>query len=161
LDSRVVDGGQATRRRRECRVCRGRFTTFERIERTFAYVVKKDGRREPFDRAKVVSGMLRACKDRPVSWETLESVAAEIERGITESGAQVVSSRDIGDCVIEHLRHLDDVAYVRFASVFRRVEDVDHLVEEIQALKARKQLEAETRSQILLIPFVPQHLAKR
>lgn len=118
-------------------------------------VRKRDGRREPFDRAKVLTGMLRACEGRPVPREVLEQTAAEIERELTDGAALEVGSRDIGDRVIERLRHLDDVAYVRFASVYRRVGDVDRLVEEIQRLKARKQREAELQSQIELIPFIP------
>lgn len=119
------------------------------------YVVKRDGRREPFDRGKILTGILKACEGRPVNRATLEGVAENVEQAILETGAETVPSREIGDRVIERLRRLDDVAYVRFASVYRRVEDVDRLVEEIQALKARKQLEAELASQILLIPLVP------
>jgi transcriptional repressor NrdR len=119
------------------------------------HVRKRDGRRETFDRAKVLTGMLRACEGRPVAREVLEQTAAEIERELTEADALEVASREIGDRVIERLRHLDDVAYVRFASVYRRVGDVDRLMEEIQRLKARKQREAELRSQIELIPFLP------
>jgi transcriptional repressor NrdR len=157
LDSRTIEDGGSIRRRRECPSCRRRFTTFERAERTVLYVVKRDGRREAFDRAKILTGMLRACEGRPVSRESLERATEEIERELQEPGAQDVQSRDIGDRVIERLRHMDDVAYVRFASVYRRVGDVDRLVEEIQRLKARKQREAELASQIVLIPIVPQH----
>jgi transcriptional repressor NrdR len=124
-------------------------------------VVKRDGHREPFDRAKVLTGMLRACEGRPVPREILEQTASEIEREMTEQGALEMASGEIGDRVIERLRHLDDVAYVRFASVYKRVGDVDRLVEEIQRLKARKQLEAELRSQIELIPLLPQHSGQR
>ncbi len=153
LDSRSVEEGEGIRRRRECGSCRRRFTTFERAERTVLFVLKRDGRREPFDRAKVLTGMLRACEGRPVDRATLERVAEEIERSVLEAGAAAVPSREIGDRVIERLRQLDDVAYVRFASVYRRVGDVDRLVEEIQALKARKQLEAALQSQIPLLPL--------
>lgn len=118
-------------------------------------VRKRDGRREPFDRTKVLTGMVRACEGRPVPREVLEQTAADIEREFTEGATLEVTSREIGDLVIERLRHLDDVAYVRFASVYRRVGDVDRLVEEIQRLKARKQREAELQSQIELIPFMP------
>jgi transcriptional repressor NrdR len=156
LDSRATEEGEAIRRRRECLGCRRRFTTFERAERVVVQVVKRDGHREPYDRAKVLSGMARACEGRPVSREVLEQTASEIERELTERGALEIASREIGDRVIERLRRMDDVAYVRFASVYRRVGDVDRLVEEIQRLKARKQLEAELQSQIELIPFVPQ-----
>jgi transcriptional repressor NrdR len=157
LDSRASDEGEAIRRRRECLGCRRRFTTFERAERLVLQVVKRDGHREPFDRTKVLTGMVRACEGRPVPREILEQTASEIERELTEQGALEMASREIGDRVIERLRHMDDVAYVRFASVYKRVGDVDRLVEEIQRLKARKQLEAELQSQIELIPFLPQH----
>lgn len=161
LDSRASDEGEAIRRRRECLSCKRRFTTFERAERIVLQVAKRDGRREPFDRTKVLTGMLRACEGRPVPREILDQAASAIERELTEQGTLEVSSREIGDLVIERLRHLDDVAYVRFASVYRRVGDVDRLVEEIQRLKARKQLEAELQSQIELIPLLPQRPGQR
>jgi len=121
------------------------------------HVIKRDGRREAFDRLKMLTGMLRACEGRPVPREVLERTAAEIERELLEGRGADVSSREIGDRVIERLRRMDDVAYVRFASVYRRVGDVDRLVEEIQRLKARKQLEAELQAQIELLPLSPQH----
>lgn len=155
LDSRSIGDGDGIRRRRECEACRKRFTTFERAERATVFVLKRDGRREPFDRAKVLTGMLRACEGRPVSQETLERIADDIERGMLELDTPTVPSREIGERVIEHLRELDEVAYVRFVSVYRRMGDVDRLVEEIQALKARKQHEAELASQVLLIPLAP------
>jgi transcriptional repressor NrdR len=161
LDSRASDEGEAIRRRRECLGCRRRFTTFERAERLVLQVVKRDGHREPFDRMKVLTGMLRACEGRPVPREILEQTASEIERELTEQGALEMVSREIGDRVIERLRHMDDVAYVRFASVYKRVGDVDRLVEEIQRLKARKQREAELQSQIELIPLLPHHSGQR
>jgi transcriptional repressor NrdR len=161
LDSRASDEGEAIRRRRECLGCRRRFTTFERAERLVMQVVKRDGHREPFDRTKVLTGMLRACEGRPVPREILEQTASEIEREMTEQGALEMASGEIGDRVIERLRHLDDVAYVRFASVYKRVGDVDRLVEEIERLKARKRLEAELQSQIELIPLLPQHSGQR
>ncbi len=161
LDSRASDEGEAIRRRRECLSCKRRFTTFERAERIILQVAKRDGRREPFDRTKVLTGMLRACEGRPVPKEILDQAASAIERELAEQGTLEVASREIGDLVIERLRHLDDVAYVRFASVYRRVGDVDRLVEEIQRLKARKQLEAELQSQIELIPLLPQRPGQR
>lgn len=156
LDSRSIEGGGGIRRRRECAGCHRRFTTFERAERAPLFVIKRDGRREPFDRVKILTGMLKACEGRPVSRTTLDAIASEIERALYESEEAVITSRKIGDHVIERLRQLDDVAYVRFASVYRRMGDVDHLVEEIEALKARKRLEAALESQIPLIPLVPQ-----
>jgi transcriptional repressor NrdR len=161
LDSRATDEGEAIRRRRECLSCRRRFTTFERAEPIVLQVLKRDGRREPFDRGKVLTGMLRACEGRPVPRSVLERTAADIERELLEQGGADVASREIGDRVIERLRRLDDVAYVRFASVYRRVGDVDRLVEEIQRLKARKQLEAESEAQIELIPLPPDRPGQR
>ncbi|HLW59940.1 MAG TPA: transcriptional regulator NrdR [bacterium] len=155
LDSRAIEDGAGIRRRRECPVCRRRFTTFERVERAALHVVKRDGRREDFDRTKILTGMVRACEGRPVTRETLERVAEQIERALQERGVADVTSRVIGDQVIERLRHMDDVAYVRFASVYRRVADVDRLMDEIQRLKARKQREAELAPQIALIPVTP------
>ncbi len=155
MDSRSIEDGDGIRRRRECEACSKRFTTFERAERVLVSVLKRDGRREPFDRAKVLTGLVRACEGRPVPGETLERVAEEIERAVLDTGNPTVPSREIGDRVIERLRDLDDVAYVRFVSVYRRMGDVDRLVEEIEALKARKQHEAELASQILLIPLAP------
>lgn len=157
LDSRAIEDGAGIRRRRVCPACRRRFTTFERVERTALHVIKRDGRREAFDRTKILTGMLRACEGQPVARETLERAVEAIERELQERGTAAVHSREIGDLVIERLRHMDDVAYVRFASVYRRVGDVDHLMEEIQRLKARKQREAELASQIALIPVVPPH----
>jgi len=124
------------------------------VERAVVLVLKRDGRREPFDRQKILTGLLRASEGRPIGRDALERVAEEIERGVLDGGAGVISTREIGDRVMERLRQLDDVAYVRFASVYRRL-DVDRLVEEIQALKARKQLEAELESQVPLIPLTP------
>ena len=157
LDSRSTHAGEGIRRRRECTACHRRFTTFERAERVALLVIKRDGHREPFDRTKILTGMLRACEGRPVSRKTLETVADEIERTLGESGRPAIISREIGDYVVERLRQLDDVAYVRFASVYRKMADVDRLVEEIEALKARKELEAALEAQIPLIPIVPQH----
>ena len=152
LDSRAIEDGDGIRRRRECPGCRRRFTTFERAERTALLVIKRDGGREAFDRTKILIGMVRACEGRPVSRAVLEAAVEEIEMELRKRGVPSLASREIGDQVIERLRRMDDVAYVRFASVYRRVGDVDRLMEEIERLKARKQLEAELASQITLIP---------
>lgn len=156
FDSRPADEGEGIRRRRECETCHRRFTTFERVERLALSVIKRNGQRERFDRAKILHGLRLACEGRPVEDAALQQIADEIERMAMERGTGAVKSREIGDAVIEGLRRLDDVAYVRFASVYRRLGDVDRLVEEIQALKARKQMEAELASQVLLIPLAPQ-----
>ncbi len=156
FDSRPADEGEGIRRRRECETCHRRFTTFERVERLALSVIKRNGQRERFERAKILRGLRLACEGRPVEDAALQQIADEIERTAMERGTGAVKSREIGDAVIEGLRRLDDVAYVRFASVYRRLGDVDRLVEEIQALKARKQMEAELASQVLLIPLAPQ-----
>jgi transcriptional repressor NrdR len=156
FDSRPADDGEGIRRRRECESCHRRFTTFERVERLVLHVQKRNGARERFDRGKILRGLRLACEGRPVEEAALERIAEEIERSALEKGTGVVKSRDIGDAVIERLRRLDDVAYVRFASVYRRLPDVDRLMDEIHALKARKQMEAELASQVLLIPLTPQ-----
>jgi transcriptional repressor NrdR len=156
FDSRPAEEGEGIRRRRECEGCHRRFTTFERVERVALYVLKRNGARERFDRNKILRGLRLACEGRPVDEAALVQIADDIERTALEAGTGSVKSRDIGDAVIEGLRKLDDVAYVRFASVYRRLSDVDRLVEEIEALKARKRLEAELASQVLLIPLAPQ-----
>jgi len=156
FDSRPADEGEGIRRRRECETCHRRFTTFERVERLALSVIKRNGQRERFERAKILHGLRLACEGRPVEDAALQQIADEIERTAMEQGTGTIKSREIGDAVIEGLRRLDDVAYVRFASVYRRLGDVDRLVEEIQALKARKQMEAELASQVLLIPLAPQ-----
>ena len=134
LESRSVRDGAAIRRRRECTKCERRFTTYEQIEEVQPMVVKKDQRREPFDRNKILRGMLTACEKRPVSIETLEKVADDIERQIYESGRREVSSDEIGDLVIQALHELDQVAYVRFASVYRQFEDISQFKEIVDGL---------------------------
>jgi transcriptional repressor NrdR len=156
FDSRPADEGEGIRRRRECETCHRRFTTFERVERLALYVIKRNGARERFDRGKILRGLRLACEGRPVDDAALQQVAEDIERTALEAGTGTIKSREIGDAVIEALRNVDDVAYVRFASVYRRLADVDRLMDEIQALKARKQLDAELASQVLLIPLTPQ-----
>lgn len=138
LDSRSVRDGESVKRRRECLRCGRRFTTYETIEEMEVMVVKKDQRREPFDRAKVLKGMKAACEKRPVSMETLESAADEIERTIYNSGVSEVSSQEIGEMVINALRKIDQVAYVRFASVYRQFEDVTQFKEIVDVLGGRK-----------------------
>ncbi|MDO8585473.1 MAG: transcriptional regulator NrdR [Armatimonadota bacterium] len=134
LDSRSVREGEAIKRRRECLNCGRRFTTYEEIEEMRILVVKKDQRREPFERAKLLRGMLAACEKRPVGAETLDEVADEIERSIYNSGQREVSSAEIGEMVMDRLRRLDRVAFVRFASVYREFEDVTQFKEIIDVL---------------------------
>ena len=133
VDTRPSDGDQVIRRRRECIACGRRFTTYERIDEILPLVVKKDGRREPFDRAKILSGLKKACSKRPVPVEVLESAADKIERSLEAGDKEIPSSR-IGDAVMDALRDIDEVAYVRFASVYRSFRDVNELMNELKSL---------------------------
>lgn len=135
IDSRLSAGGEVTRRRRECDGCNRRYTTYERVEQVLPFVVKKDGRREPFDRIKLLAGLQRACQKRPVSSETLERLVDTVERGLVESGDKETSSRAIGEKVLLALRDLDRVAYVRFASVYRSFDDVEQFMAELRDLR--------------------------
>ncbi len=153
LDSRPVEDGAAIRRRRECLHCGRRFTTYERVDHIPLMVVKRDGRREPFDREKVLAGLVKAAGKRPVSIDALETLVQDVERDIRNRDEREIRSLAVGEMVMERLRHLDDVAYVRFASEHRRFEDVDTLVEEIETFKARKAREAAGRAQVPLIPL--------
>lgn len=123
VDSRLAGDGSAIRRRRECLKCERRFTTYERRERVSLMVVKKDGRREPFYREKVRGGLVRACEKRPVSMGHLEQLVENIESALQKTGKKEVQSKEIGEMVIKLLQKLDDVAYVRFASVYRQFKD--------------------------------------
>jgi len=133
----VVDSrsdGQTIRRRRECQDCGIRFTTYERLELALPMVIKKDGRREPFDREKIQIGLLRPCMKRPVSMETVEQTVELIEKRIAELCEKEISSGDIGEFVLEALKDLDKVAYIRFASVYREFSDVNQFVEVLKTL---------------------------
>lgn len=136
LDSRPAEGGSVIRRRRECSSCNRRFTTYERVEEQLLYVVKRDGRRERFNRKKILTGLLKACEKRPVSLATLEGLAEEVEREIRNTLVEEVPSTHIGDLVMERLRNLDEVAYVRFASVYRCFTDVERFRQELESLVA-------------------------
>ena len=138
VDSRETGDGQSTRRRRECLACARRFTTYERIEESLPVVVKKDGRREPFDRKKIVEGLTRACQKRPVSSAQVEALVSEVERQVQELGEKEVQSRVIGETLMRRLRDLDPVAFVRFASVYRAFEDVGDFMSELQRLAGEK-----------------------
>ncbi|MFL5270907.1 MAG: transcriptional regulator NrdR [Anaeromyxobacteraceae bacterium] len=137
VDSREAQEGQATRRRRECLGCARRYTTYERVEEVFPQVVKKDGRREAFDRRKIVEGLERACQKRPVSREQLDDLVSRVERRVQESGEREVASGFIGEAVMERLRDLDQVAYVRFASVYRAFRDVGEFMSELSNLQRK------------------------
>jgi len=135
LETRLADDGYSIRRRRECMDCQSRFTTYEKYDDLPLLVVKKDGRREPFDQHKVLNGLIRACEKRPVTLEQLEHVAAEIERELkNESLKREVTTADIGEMVMRRLKALDEVAYVRFASVYREFKDISTFMSEIEAL---------------------------
>jgi transcriptional repressor NrdR len=134
IDSRSAADGFSIRRRRECLACARRFTTYERMEETPLRVVKKDGSRVPFDRGQILKGMLKACEKRPVSMEDLEKITATIERKLTEMFDREVGSKYIGSLVMEELKKLDQVAYVRFASVYREFKDVEQFVQELRPL---------------------------
>jgi len=134
VDSRLTEDGSAVRRRRECVSCGRRFTTYERLEMPPIFVIKKDGRREPFDREKILAGLTKACEKRPVPREEIERCADEIERTLRDRLATEVPTREIGEMAIERLRSLDEVAYVRFASVYKEFRDADSFVQEIEKL---------------------------
>ncbi len=134
VDSREARDGEVIRRRRQCLNCGRRFTTYERIEEIQFMVVKKDGRREPFDRNKILSGLLKATQKRPVSVAELEKIADEVEARLLEKQDREISSHEIGELIMNHLYHLDEVAYVRFASVYRQFRDVNEFVEEVKGL---------------------------
>jgi transcriptional repressor NrdR len=134
LDSRESAEGTVTRRRRECLGCHKRFTTYERVEELMPLVVKKDGRREPFERQKIVNGLKRACEKRPVSMDTIEALADTIERQLQEAGEREVTSEAIGEAVMRELHALDGVAYVRYASVYRSFRDVHEFMRELEDL---------------------------
>ena len=133
VDTRPSDGEQVIRRRRECLTCGRRFTTYERVDEILPLVVKKDARREAFDRAKILSGLKKACSKRPVPVEVLESAVDKIERTL-EAGDKEIPSTKIGDAVMNALRDIDEVAYVRFASVYRSFRDVNELMSELESL---------------------------
>jgi len=136
VDSRISRDAESIRRRRECLECQKRFTTSERGEETLPLIVKKDGRREPFDRQKIFNGLKKACEKRPISVDTLEKIVSRIEQTLIESGDREVKSSVIGEKVMEELYHLDGVAYVRFASVYRQFKDINQFMKELRDLLA-------------------------
>ena len=138
IDSRPTEEGHAIRRRRECDSCSKRFTTYEKVEEMLLMVVKKDGNREVFDRKKVLSGIIKACEKRPVATDDMEKVVAEIERGLNNTMEKEIESKFIGELIMEQLKKIDEVAYVRFASVYRQFTDVNTFVREIEKLLKSK-----------------------
>lgn len=131
VDSRLGKEGNNIRRRRECIECGRRFTTYERVEETLPLVIKKDGRRETFDRQKIISGIQRACEKRPVSIATIEKVVDQMEVTLQESGEKEIDASRIGEAIMEALQALDEVAYVRFASVYRQFRDINEFMSEL------------------------------
>ena len=138
IDSRPADENASIRRRRECLACGKRFTTYETVESLPIVVIKKDGSRQSFDRQKVLRGMIRACEKRPVSLAELERIADEIEQELQNSMVREIRTADIGEKVMERLRSVDQVAYVRFASVYRQFKDIDTFMAELNKLLAEK-----------------------
>jgi len=134
VDSRVGRDGEFIRRRRECLKCNRRYTTYEYIEDILPMVVKRDGRREPFDRAKLRHSILKACEKRSVGVQAVDDVVSDIEAKLHERAEKEVSSRELGELVMSHLQHLDQVAYVRFASVYRQFNDVTQFMDEVKGL---------------------------
>ncbi len=139
IDSRLNKEGDITRRRRECLNCGDRFTTYERIEKTLPFVVKKDGRREEFDREKILIGIKKACQKRPVSLEQLESLVDRVERFFQDQGEKEISAVWVGEKVVKELYAMDDVAYVRFASVYRSFKDVNEFMVELKEVLKNKE----------------------
>jgi transcriptional repressor NrdR len=134
VDSRPDKGGSGIRRRRECEQCAKRFTTHERIEEMLPLVLKKDGRREPFERTKIISGIKKACEKRPISVEEIERLVDRLENRLQESSEKEISTTLIGEWIMKELHDLDEVAYVRFASVYRSFRDINEFMQELQEL---------------------------
>ncbi|MCA9405430.1 MAG: transcriptional regulator NrdR [Candidatus Omnitrophica bacterium] len=138
VDSRLSGDGASIRRRRECLECQHRFTTYEYVEQVPLMVVKRDGRRQPFDRERIVSGLIKACEKRPISIEKIEELTLDIERGIQRKFDREIGTKDIGEMVMEKLAELDEVAYVRFASVYRQFKDVNQFMSELKIMLDKK-----------------------
>lgn len=139
VDSRELGEGTQVRRRRECLGCGKRFTTYERIEESPTLVIKRDGRREPYSRAKVLAGLVRACEKRPVTLADMEAMADKVDELINRKSSREISSREIGELLMRELRQKDQVAYVRFASVYRRFEDLEEFHRELESLRSAQE----------------------
>ena len=138
VDSRPTDEGSSIRRRRECLQCAKRFTTYETIESLPMVVVKKDGSRETFDRNKILNGLMKACEKRPVPMKVLEKAVADIEQNLLSSLSREIRTEEIGELVMEYVKDIDEVAYVRFASVYRQFKDIDSFMSELNKLLSTK-----------------------
>lgn len=143
IDSRPVEDGLAIRRRRECEKCKKRFTTFEKIENSLLVVVKNDGRRESFDRNKLINGLLKACEKTKITYEDVEKIAERIERALNNTMEKEIESKMIGALIMDELRNLDQVAYVRFASVYHKFTDVNTFVQEVNRLQEKDRVRPE------------------
>jgi transcriptional repressor NrdR len=146
VDSRATAEESAVRRRRECLKCGKRFTTYEYIEDVSLMVIKKDGRREPFDRKKILAGIMRACEKRPISMEKMEDMVTQIERAIQKKSDREVAASRIGELIMEKLKALDEVAYVRFASVYRQFKDLGQFMEELKGILGKEKKRRVQRS---------------
>ena len=140
IDSRLSKDGGVIRRRRDCDECGRRFTTYERIEEILPMVIKKDGRREIFDRGKLLGGLKRACEKRPVSVEDLEGIVDKVEQTLQECGDREIPTSKIGETVMKELHELDEVAYVRFASVYRQFKDINQFMDELKDILGEKKV---------------------
>ena len=147
IDSRPVEDGLAIRRRRECEKCKKRFTTFEKIENSLLVVVKNDGRRESFDRNKLINGLLKACEKTKITYEDVEKIAERIERALNNTMEKEIESKMIGALIMDELRNLDQVAYVRFASVYHKFTDVNTFVQEVNRLQEKDRVRPEERNE--------------
>ena len=160
IDSRLAGEGRQVRRRRECQECAERFTTYETPELVLPFVIKNEGKREPFDETKMRGGMLRALERRPVSAEDIEAAVSRIKHALRTTGEREVSARMVGDLVMEELHELDQVAYVRFASVYRSFQDVEAFREEIDRMQ-RTRPGVRSKRQLSLLPAAEKNPAKR
>jgi len=142
VDSRLTSDGMAIRRRRECLKCEYRFTTYEYVEQVNLMVVKRDGRRQPFDRKKIIAGLVKACEKRPVSMDTMEEITKDIERALQKKYDREVESKEIGEMIMERLAGMDEVAYVRFASVYRQFRDVNQFMSELKTMLDKDKVKA-------------------
>jgi len=139
IDSRLNKEGDIIRRRRECLNCADRFTTYEKIEKSLPFVIKKDGRREEFDREKIINGVKKACQKRPVSIEQIEAMVDRVEQHFQDAGEKEISAVAVGEMVVKEIYNLDDVAYVRFASVYRSFKDVNEFMVELKEVLKNQQ----------------------
>ncbi len=140
VDSRLSGEGNSVRRRRECLKCQHRFTTYEYVEQVPLMVIKRDGRRQPFDRKRIIAGLLKACEKRPVSIDTIEDVTNGVERFVQKNYEREVDTRDVGEVVMERLAGIDEVAYVRFASVYRQFKDVSQFMNELKGMLDKEKI---------------------